>query len=114
MSAEEKLKIFNEENKTNIDINTNEITLSNITITENSLKDLFSINFPSLKLISLNKLSLTNINFFSNDIECPYLETLSLNDNKLTSLKGLEDINAKNLEQLSIQRNNIESIDELI
>ena len=52
MSAEEKLKIFNEENKTNIDINTNEITLSNITITENSLKDLFSINFPSLKLIS--------------------------------------------------------------
>ena len=114
MSNEEKLKIFNEENKTNIDINTNEITLSNITITENSLKDLFSINFPSLKLISLNKLSLTNINFFSNVIEYPYLESLSLNDNKLTSLEGLEDINAKNLEQLSIQRNNIESIDELI
>ena len=114
MSAEEKLKIFNEENKTNIEINTKNISLSNITISENSLKILFSITFPSLQSISLNNLSLSNLNFFSDVIEYPYLENISLNGNKLISLEGLENLNAKNLAQLSVQRNEIESIDELI
>ena len=97
MSAEEKLKIFNEENKTNIEINTKNISLSNITISENSLKILFSITFPSLQSISLNNLSLSNLNFFSDVIEYPYLENISLNGNKLISLEGLENLNAKNL-----------------
>ena len=114
MSSEEKLKIFNEENKTNIEINTKNISLSNITISENSLKILFSITFPSLQSISLNNLSLSNLNFFSDVIEYPYLEYISLNGNKLISLEGIENLNAKKLAQLSVQRNEIESIDELI
>ena len=79
----EKLKTFNEENKTDIDLNTNNIILSKISITENSLKNLFSINFPNIQSISLNNLSLTNLQFLSDVQQYPLLKSLSLDDNQL-------------------------------